>query len=73
MMSNVDVDLPTYYVRRFLPYNVQYLGAFLEPLPTLISDVIYGRSLMEIGPNLTQRSRIDLNKRFLPRPNTTTA
>ena len=35
----------TYHVRRFLPYNVRYLGAFLDPLPTLVLDVIYGRSL----------------------------
>ena len=37
--------LHTYHVRRFLPYNVRYLGAFLDPLPTLVLDVIYGRSL----------------------------
>ena len=24
---------PTYHVRQFLTYNVQYLGAFLDPLP----------------------------------------
>ena len=24
-------DLPTYHVQRFLPYNVWYLGAFLDP------------------------------------------
>ena len=29
-------DLPTFHVRQFLPYNVRYLGAFLNP-PTLIS------------------------------------
>ena len=32
--------LSTYHVRRFLHYNVQYLG----PPPTLKSDVIDGRS-----------------------------
>ena len=35
-------DLPTYLV---LPYNVQFLGLLWTPLPTLISDVINGRSL----------------------------
>ena len=35
---------PTYHVRRFLPYNVQYLGTYGVPLPTLKLDVIYGRS-----------------------------
>ena len=38
-------DVPTYHVQQFLPYNVLYLGAFFDPLPTLKSDVIYGRSL----------------------------
>ena len=37
----------TYHVRRFLPYKVQYLGPFLDPLPTVKSDVIYGRSLID--------------------------
>ena len=31
---------------QFLPYNVQYLGHFCTPLPTLKSDIIYGRSLI---------------------------
>jgi hypothetical protein len=35
-------DLPTYLV---LPYNVRFLGLSWNPLPTLISDVINGRSL----------------------------
>ena len=34
-------DLPNYHVRRFLSYNVRYLGAFLDPLPTLKLEVIY--------------------------------
>ena len=38
-------DLPTYHVRRFLPYNVRFLGVILD-LPTLKSDVINERSLM---------------------------
>ena len=37
--------LPTYYVWRFLPYNIRYLGAFLDPLPTLELEVLYERSL----------------------------
>ena len=37
----------TVHVRRFLPYNVRYLGTFLDPLTTLKADVIYGRSLKE--------------------------
>ena len=24
-------DLPTHHVRQFLPYNVRYFGAFLDP------------------------------------------
>ena len=32
-----------------LPYKVQYLEAFLDPLPTLKLDVIYGRSLSIIA------------------------
>ena len=36
---------PSYHVLQFLPYNVQYLGFFWTSLPTLKSDVIYGRSL----------------------------
>ena len=35
-------DLPTYLV---LLYNVPFLGLFWTPLPTLIRDVINGRSL----------------------------
>ena len=38
-------DLPTYLV---LLYNVRFLGLSWIPLPTLISDVINGRSLLEV-------------------------
>ena len=41
---SVIFDLPTYPT---LSYNVQFLGLFWTPLPTLKSDVIYGRSLMK--------------------------
>ena len=46
-------DLPTYLV---LLYNVPFLGLFWTPLPTLIRDVINGRSLKEFY------NRIDLNQ-----------
>ena len=36
-------DIPIFHVRRFLPYNIRYLGAFLDP-PTY-PKIIYGRSL----------------------------
>ena len=39
---SVIFDLPTYPV---LLYNVPFLGLFWTPLPTLIRDVINGRSL----------------------------
>ena len=31
---SVNFDLPTYHVRRFLPYNVRYLGDVLAPPPS---------------------------------------
>ena len=37
--------LPTYPV---LLYNVPFLGLFWTPLPTLIRDVINGRSLIKV-------------------------
>ena len=44
----VIFDLPTYLV---LLYNVPFLGLFWTPLPTLIRDVINGRSLTLILGN----------------------
>ena len=40
---------PRYHVQKCSPYNVQYLGAFLD----LESDVIYGRSLFRFYENVS--------------------
>ena len=41
--------LPTNHVRRFLLYNVQYLGPFLDPLPNLKPDLFYEHSITSLG------------------------
>ena len=39
---------PIYHVRQFSIYNAQFLGVILDPLPTLESDVINGKSLTAV-------------------------
>ena len=47
---------PTYHVRRFLPYNVRYVGAFLDHLPTLkftdVSFVCIGQNTKQTGEKI---------------------